>query len=108
MRLIWATRGRDWGYRFLLNGGESDPLAVYEAAFAGHEGDGTVCQRTGDRVALRFADPEGRCDRAGRTITHDVVVLDPPASLATVEEGRALVWPAVADRFAHIWDRPDP
>ena len=29
-RLIWATRGRSWGFRFLLKGGLSDPLMAYE------------------------------------------------------------------------------
>ena len=33
-RLIWATRGRSWGFRFLLNAGLPDPLADYERSFA--------------------------------------------------------------------------
>ena len=32
--LIWATRGRTWGFRFLLDGGQADPLTTYERAFA--------------------------------------------------------------------------
>src|SRR5690606_6305373 len=32
--LVWATRGRSWGFRFLLNGGLSDPLPTYERIFA--------------------------------------------------------------------------
>ena len=35
MSLIWATRGRTWGFRFLRNGGFEDPLAVYDDAFSG-------------------------------------------------------------------------
>lgn len=32
-RLIWATRGRSWGFRFMLDGGLSDPLPDCERAF---------------------------------------------------------------------------
>ena len=39
MTLIWATRGRTWGFRFLRDGGLEDPLDTYEEAFAGIELD---------------------------------------------------------------------
>jgi hypothetical protein len=77
VKLVWATRGRTWGFRFLLDGGFSDPLPVYERAFGGIEGESTTCQRVGSHVALRFPDLQGRQDAAGRTIPHDVVVLPP-------------------------------
>ncbi len=51
MNLIWATRGRSWGFRFLLDGGYSDPLPVYEKAFAGAEGESTLCRRVDAHVA---------------------------------------------------------
>jgi hypothetical protein len=66
MSLIWATRGRTWGFRFLLKGDFKDPLQEYEKAFAGTDSDQELCRRTGDTVALRFPDPEGRKDTAGR------------------------------------------
>ena len=34
MSLIWATRGRTWGFRFLRDGGFPDPLPVYDLAFS--------------------------------------------------------------------------
>lgn len=105
MRLIWATRGRQWGFRFLRTGGFEDPLAAYEAAFAGLESAVETCTRVGDWVALRFADPLGRVDRAGRVIPHDFVVFEPEAIwLHTVEDGRRLVWPAVEQEYAERWD----
>ena len=48
MRFIWATRGRDWGFKFLRDGGFSDPLPIYEAAFEGTDPSLST---------LRFDDP---------------------------------------------------
>ncbi len=109
MRLIWATRGRDWGFRFLRSGGFSDPLPVYESAFAGLEAATETCTHVGNRVALRMYDPEGRTDRAGRKIPHDFVIFGSlAAQTQSVDDGRRLVWPIVADEFARIWDQPRP
>lgn len=107
MKFIWATRGRQWGFRFLERGGLDDPLLEYEAAFNGFENEAEVCELVGDRVALRFPDPLGRRDAAGRVIPHDFVVFPPDSSrVRSVEEGIALIWPLpdVASRFARIWD----
>jgi hypothetical protein len=109
VNLVWATRGRTWGFRFLLNGGYSDPLPAYERAFAGTEGDSTTCQHVGGHVALRFPDPQERRDTSGRTIPHDVVVLPPIAhEIRSVEDGQRLIWPLLADAFARLWDLPEP
>ena len=109
MNLVWATCGRTWGFRFLLDGGYSDPLPVYERAFGGTEGDSTTCRHVGSHVALRFPDPQGRRDAAGRTIPHDVVALPPMAQeIHSVEDGQRLIWPLLADAFARLWDLPEP
>jgi hypothetical protein len=109
VNLVWATRGRTWGFRFLLNGGYSDPLPVYEHAFEGTEGDSTTCRHIGSHVALRFRDPQGRRDAARRTIPHDVVVLPPMAyEIHSVEDGQRLIWPLLADAFTQLWDLPVP
>lgn len=109
MSLIWATRGRSWGFRFLLDGGYSDPLPIYEDAFAGAEGEGTRCRRVATGVALRFPDPLGRCDEAGRVIPHDIVVQRPLADeVHSLDDGRRIVWPRLADAFARVWDLPRP
>jgi hypothetical protein len=109
VNLVWATRGRTWGFRFLLDGGCSDPLPVYERAFGGTEGDSAMFRRVGGQVALRFPDPQGRRDAAGRTIPHDVVALPPIApEIRSVEDGQRLIWPILADAFARLWDLPEP
>ncbi|MEU1841131.1 hypothetical protein [Micromonospora chersina] len=109
MKLIWATRGRTWGFRFLLNGGIEDPLPIYDEAFSGIEDVPEVCRRVGEKVALRFPDPLKRKDAAGRVIPHEFVAFGPSADeIDSVEIGRRLVWPLVANEFARVWELPKP
>ena len=58
-RLIWATRGRAWGFRFLLDGGLRDPLPEFERVFATMPDTEALCSRTDGAVAVRFPDPLG-------------------------------------------------
>ena len=109
MKIIWATRGRTWVFRFLRDVGFPDPLPEYDAVFSGIEGEPEVCRRIGGKLALRFPDPEGRQDRAGRVIPHDFVVFPPLADeIDSVEDGLWLVWRPVAEEFARVWKRPKP
>ena len=109
MKLIWLTRGMTWGFRFLRDGGEADPLPAYDEVFSGLEAQPEFCRHVGKKVALRFADPLNRKDRAGRVIPQDFVVFGPLADeIDTVEDGLRLVWPLVADEFDRIWKLPKP
>lgn len=103
--LIWASRGRSWGFRFLLDAGLSDPLAEYERAFANLGEEPAAWHRAAGKVALRFPDPNGRRDAAGRVIPHDFVVAGHLASeIESVDDGQRRVWPLVADVYGQIWD----
>ncbi len=109
MNIVWATRGRTWGFRFLLDAGLRDPLPTYDLAFDGSEGDRMVYRRVGAHVALRFPDPSGRQDQSGRVIPHDIVLLPPLADdVHSVEDGLRVVWPLLADAFATVWDQAQP
>ncbi|MFD2795675.1 hypothetical protein ACFS27_19095 [Promicromonospora vindobonensis] len=58
---------------------------------------------------MRFPDPEGRSDEAGRVIPHDIVALPPLADdIRSVDDGQRIVWPLIADIFARLWDRDRP
>jgi hypothetical protein len=108
-RLIWATRGRSWGFRFLLNGGLSDPLQVYERSFADLEDEPAACHRAAGKVALRLPDPLGRRDASGRVIPHEFVVFgDLADEIGSVEDGLQRVWPLVAMAYAGVWDVERP
>lgn len=107
--LIWATRGRSWGFRFLLDGGRSDPLPDYERSFANLEDEPVTWRRAAGTVALRFPDPSGRRDAAGRVIPHEFVVLgDLAAKIGSVEDGLQQIWPLVAEAYARVWDAEGP
>lgn len=103
VNLIWATRGRWWGFRFVFSGGYADPLGVYEHAFAGREDEPEGCWRVGDQLALRLPDPLTRTDAAG-VIPHDFVVSGLLATdIRSVDDGLQRVWPLVADVYSRMW-----
>jgi hypothetical protein len=107
--LVWATRGRTWGFRFLLDGGLPDPLPTYERSFAGLEDEPATWRRTTGKVALRFPDPLERKDAAGRVIPHEFVVSgDLAGGIESVEDGLQQIWPLVAGAYARVWDAERP
>ena len=115
MSFLWATRGHEWGFRFVRDGGFPDPLLVHDVAFADDEEGPEVCRRIPARgglpelVALRFPDPLGRKDRAGRVIPHFFVLLPPLADeVGSVEDGLEVVWPQVAAEYDGIWQLAKP
>ncbi|MFZ1382811.1 MAG: hypothetical protein WAS54_08520 [Scrofimicrobium sp.] len=101
---IWATRGKLWGFRFLRDGGYSDPLPVYEAAFAGVADQRKVSKRVGDKLVLRFPDPKGRQDHARRVISHDFVIRASSGDLPAVSEAARMAWDTVAAEYEELWD----
>lgn len=107
MKLIWATRGRTWGFRFLRTGGLANPLEVYEEAFIGSGEAQFVFARRAETLAMRFPDPVQRKDRAGRIVPHEFVVLAPDHLRFSDGEGaRAELWHEVEEEYASIWDQP--
>ena len=109
MNFIWATRGRTWGFRFLRTGTATNPLQTFEAAFSAAAETPTVISEAAGSVAVRFPDPEGRQDRAGRVIPHEFVVLPPDMDrIRSVEDARAELWPEIAAVYATIWDTLTP
>ena len=110
MSLLWATRGRSWGFRFLRSGGAEDPLLPYDELFdAIDDQQPEVFRRLGDRVALRFPDPEQRTDAAGRTIPHEFVLSGSEADgVSSLAQGRDRIWPLVAAEYAEVWGAAEP
>jgi hypothetical protein len=107
VRFIWVTRGKTWGFRVLRTAGLSDAFETYESAFAGVEAVLEIAQRVDDLLAVRFPDPDGRRDRAGRVISHEFVLLPPfEGTVDSVEAARNLIWPQVEASFRGTWDAP--
>lgn len=106
MTLMWATRGKDWGFRFLDDGGELDPLLIYKQAFADRELAGEFVLIRPEFTATRMFDPLGRTDHAGRIIPHDFVLRGQFAEgVTTLEDVQETIWPLVEKRYEAIWDR---
>lgn len=109
MTLVWATRGRSWGFRFIRTAGAPDPLPIYEDAFSSVEDEPEVFRRSQTLVALRFRDPDGRKDQSSRLIFHEFVLQGEMAEdLHSIEEGREKIWPLVADEYERIYDLTTP
>jgi hypothetical protein len=100
-KIIWATRGYDWGYRFLLDGDQVDPLVTLESVLPISDSESAEIAHQDGLVAARFPDPEGRTDKAGRHIWHYVVAFPPASSeITSVTDVLDSVWPLLADDYA--------
>lgn len=109
MTLIWATRGRDWGFRFLRDGGCKDPLDQYDTVFSAAGSQESIVISVRGCIGLRFQDPLGRKDHAGRVIPHEFVLWGGLAEgIDSVDAGRDIVWPLVEAEYAEIWMVPSP
>lgn len=107
--IIWATRGRSWGFRFLLRGGLPDPLLEYERVIGQIGEEPEAWGSRSGKIAVRLPDPEGRKDASGRLIPHQFVVWgDLASSIASVDDARSFLWPLVADLYADVWQSEQP
>jgi hypothetical protein len=106
---IWATRGKSWGFRFLVDAGLNDPREEYLRRFAGVENVMPVYRKDGDVVVARFPDPERRSDSAGRVIPHEFVVFSPTSdAISSIEDVIRDLWPIVEGTFDRVWEMPEP
>lgn len=104
MIAFWATRGHEWGNRLLRKPAVEKPLEQFEAHLALLSDEDDSLAPIPGGYALRFTDPEGRHDRAGRPIHHEVVVLDEPGP-PPVDLNAAVsrVWPEIRNDYARLW-----
>jgi hypothetical protein len=105
--IVHAAKPKNRGFTFPQRGGLDDPIHEYERSGVAHLAANTF-KRYGSRnekIAAKFSDPEGRRDRAGRPIDHDVML---PESLASGIKDFAeivpKVWPLIKDTYAAIYD----
>ncbi|APT84633.1 hypothetical protein [Corynebacterium aquilae] len=105
MRFLWATRGLNWGFKFLSDGGFADPLIEYERVFNQFSTAQDFLSGK-DFVAVRFDDPLGRCDSAGRIIPHECVIYGKQAlEFSSATQAIDALWPKIADSYAELWDK---
>lgn len=93
----------------MRDAGLDDPRAAYLRWFSGIENEMPVYRKNGDVVVVRFPDPQGRRDSAGRIIPHEFVVFSPTSDgITSVNAAIRDLWPEVQDTFARVWDDPKP
>ena len=108
VRSSWPTRKQ--GRETPPSRGAEDSLLTDDELFdAAHDQRPEVFRRLGDKVALRFPDPEQRADAAGRAIPHEFVLNGPEANgISSLEEGRERIWTLVVEEYAEVWDAAEP
>ena len=92
-QLLWATRGRSWGFRILMPASVTgvSPLSIYEAVFGAINASTPVQESQPQFVradmvdargvdfrvmAARFLDPDMTCcDESGRRIPHEIMLV---------------------------------
>ena len=103
--IIHATRGKDYGFRFIKKGGLPDPLQAYESAFSERPDAGLFNRLDDGRIALSFMDPQGRRDHAGRVIPHEVII--PKSMSGDIKDHAdavAKVWPELEKTYRYMKD----
>lgn len=107
--VIHASRGRNQGFKFYKDGQIPDPMVEWQKGFGGLEESRTVFNKYDGKIAARFMDPDGRTDRAGRLIPHDIIV---PKSMSdgvnSIDDVLKTIWPKVKDHYSDNYENlPD-
>jgi hypothetical protein len=106
--IVHSAKGKNLGFSILGKGNLDNPVRAFEEAGLGDNARSNFARigRNADIVAARFRDPEGRLDRAGRAIEHDVIL---PrylsAGVNNAEEAQARAWPFIRDIYQAFWER---
>lgn len=100
--VMHMSRGKNNGFRFYNDGQSPSPLSEYDKGFDGQQESHSHFKKYDGKVAATFLDPEGRKDRAGRPIPHQVIV---PKSMAdginNVDDVVAKIWPIIKEDYSY-------
>lgn len=108
--LIFASKPKNAGFMVMNNGNHPSPIEMMDEVFGdkavGPETDTLIDSPRGKGIYL--SDPEGRKDRAGRPISH--VILIPNSMKDSVNSRDDVVndiWPKVKDDYDYDYTIPD-
>jgi hypothetical protein len=100
--VMHLSRGKNKGFRFYNDGQSPSPLSEYDKGFEGHQESASHFKKYDGKIAATFLDPEGRKDRAGRPIPHQVII---PKSMAdgidNVNDVVTKIWPIIKEDYSY-------
>jgi hypothetical protein len=99
--IVFYSRGKNKGLRFMQNGGTPTPLAEFGKGFQGdYDQPMDYFHKYEGKIAVVLKDPEGRKDHAGRYIPHNLII---PKSMApgidNIDDVVEKIWPKLKDIY---------
>lgn len=105
--IFHASRTKNKGFQFVKSGGLPSPLSEYESVFGADRFEPGLKKLSDGRVAAAFHDFNGRVDRAGRVIPHQVIIPKAMASdVSNMDDVKTKIWPQLKDAYDGLYD-PD-
>lgn len=96
--VVHASRSKHKGFTFFNDGNSPSPLDELRKAFPDDVEQPFV--RYEGKIASTFIDPEGRTDRAGRTIPHQVIIpKGMTEGINNVDDVVTKIWPLIKDHY---------
>lgn len=99
--IILYARGKNKGFRFMQTGGTPTPLAEFGKGLQDdYDQPYGYFHKYEGKVAAVLKDPEGRKDKSGRVIPHQIIV---PKNMATgidnIDDVANKIWPKLKDVY---------
>lgn len=106
--IMHTSRGKDRGFTFIKTGGVPNYLEDFSSVFGTNSEMNVGVRKLDDgRVAASFYDPEGRKDRATRTIPHQIII--PKAmsdGINNLDDVQEKIWPQLKDSYSEYYSKP--
>lgn len=100
--IIHASRGKTKGFRFFRTGGTDSYFTHHTRAFQDKEEDNVFKRFPDGKIAASFLDPEGRRDRHGRPIPHEVVIpIGMTGGINNLDDVRSKIWPLIKPTYSY-------
>lgn len=103
------SRGKNTGPAIIKSDGRPPPERLYmQAKFPPNNKE--VFKKFDDgsnRIAVRFADPEGRRDRFGQRIRHEVIIPQTMSDgLNDINDVKIKIWPLLKEDYDNVYNMP--
>lgn len=101
--LFLASRSKNSGYRVMNDGNHPSPLDLMDSVFGSGLNDSSNNNRLYDSpkgMGVNLDDPEGRTDRAGRVISHTIIIPNSMKSgINNADDVVRDIWPLIKEDY---------